>query len=106
MQAGKLRHRLTLEASTDTNNTRGEPIPTWSTVANVWAAIDPISGREGLAADQMYASATHRIRIRYRAGVIPKMRFTKGSRVFDINAVLNVDERNREMVCLATERNL
>jgi SPP1 family predicted phage head-tail adaptor len=106
MQAGKLRHRLTLEQSTDTNNTRGEPIPTWSTVAYVWAAIRPNSGREGLAADQMYSSATHRISIRYRAGVVPKMRFVKGARVFDINAVLNVDERNREMVCLATERGL
>lgn len=106
MRAGELRHPLTLQQATDVQNTRGEAIPTWSDVADVWGAIEPLSGREGFAANQMYASATHRIRIRYRSGVVPKMRFTKGSRVFEIDAVLNVDERNRELACLVTERNL
>lgn len=104
MRAGSLRHRLTLEEATEAHNSRGEPIHTWGEVANVWAEIVPLSGREGFAAAQMYASATHRIRIRYRAGVVPKMRFTKGVRVFEIDAVLNTDERNREMICIATER--
>lgn len=106
MQAGKLRHRLTLQQSTDANNTRGEAIENWADEANIWGSIRPLSGREGFAANQMYASATHEIRIRYRAGVVPKKRLKHGVRVFDIDAVLNVDERNRELVCIATERNL
>jgi SPP1 family predicted phage head-tail adaptor len=103
VEAGKLRHQLTLEQATDTLNARGEAIPSWSTVTTLWGSIDPLSGREGFAAQQMYASATHRIRLRYRAGVVPKMRLTKGARVFKIEAVLNTDERNRELVCLVTE---
>lgn len=106
MQAGKLRHRLTLEEATDTLNARGEAVPAWSTVTTLWGAIDPLSGREGFEARQLYASASHRIRLRYRAGIVPKMRLTKGARVFEIDAILNVDERNRELVCLATERGL
>ena len=106
MQAGKLRHKLLLQEATETNNGRGEPIPAWSDVTELWGDITPLSGREGLQANQIYASATHRIRIRYRPGVVPKMRFLKGSREFEIDAVLNVDERNREMVCIAKERNL
>lgn len=106
MQAGKLRHLLTLQQSADALNPRGEALENWSDVTEVWGAIDPLSGREGFQAQQMYASATHRIRIRHRAGMVPKMRFTKGVRVFDIDAVLNVDERNRELVCIVTERNL
>jgi len=38
--------------------------------------------------------------------VVPKMRLMKGSREFNIEAVLNTDERNRELVCLVTERAL
>ena len=106
MQAGKLRHLLTLQQATDVLNARGEPIPAWANVTTLWGEITPLSGREGLQAQQMYASATHRIRIRYRAGVVPKMRFLKGTREFEIDVVLNVDERNRELVCFATERNL
>lgn len=106
MQAGKLRHLLILQQSTDVTNSRGEAIPTWSDVASVWGEVTPLSGREGLAAQQVYATASHRVRIRYRPGVVPKMRFLKGSREFDIDAVLNVDERNRELTCLVTERNL
>ena len=106
MQAGKLRHLLTLQQATDVLNARGEAIPGWANVTDLWGSIEPLSGREGFQAQQMYASATHRVRIRYRAGVVPKMRFLKGSREFEIDAVLNVDERNRELVCIATERNL
>ena len=106
MKAGALRHLLTLQQSADALNARGEAIPNWSDVTDLWGEITPLSGREGFQAQQMYASATHRIRIRYRAGVVPKMRFLKGSREFEIDAVLNVDERNRELVCIATERNL
>lgn len=87
-------------------NTRGEPIEAWATVAVIDAAIRPLSGREGLATQQIYASATHEIEMRYRAGVVPKMRFRKDARVFDIDFVRNVEERNRQMFCVCTERNL
>ena len=106
MKAGRLRHFLTLEQAVETQNSRGEAIPSWTGVTDLWGSIEPLSGREGLAANQLYATATHQIRIRYRAGVVPKMRFTKGGREFEIDAVLNSDERNRELVCLCTERGL
>ena len=106
MHAGKLRHLLTLQQSTDTQNARGEAIENWSDEADLWGSIRPLVGREGFDANQMYANATHEIRVRYRAGVAPKKRFKHGSRVFDIEAVVNVDERSRELVCIATERNV
>lgn len=106
MQAGKLRHLLTLQQSTDVQNARGEAIETWTDEADLWGSIRPLTGREGFAANQMFATATHEIKVRYRAGVVPKKRFKHGTRVFDIDAVLNTDERNRELVCIATERNV
>lgn len=104
MRAGALRHLLTLQQATDTLNARGEGVPTWADEAELWGEIQPLTGREGLQAAQMFASATHFIRVRYRAGIVPKKRFVKGSRVFDIDYVRNVNERNRELVCTVTER--
>lgn len=97
---------MVLETPSDTINARGEAIPAWTTVTTVWGSIEPLVGREGFAAQQMYASATSLVTIRYRAGVVPKMRFRKGSRVFDIDFPQNVDERNTELRCICTERNL
>lgn len=103
-EVGELRHRLTLQEATETTSAHGAVQQSWNDIATLWGAIDPLAGREGFAAQQMYASATHHIRLRYRAGIVPKMRFAFGSRTFEIDAVLNTEERNRELVCIATER--
>jgi len=46
---------------------------------------------------------THRIRIRYRTGVIPAMRIKYGTRYFNINSVINPNSDNRMLDILATE---
>lgn len=51
MQAGKLRHRITLQSAVDTQDqTTGEPVRSWSTLATVWANVLPMKGREIMAA--------------------------------------------------------
>jgi len=67
------------------------------------ASIEPISGREYFSAQTTQADVTHRINLRYVAGVKPKMRVKYGSRIFDILSVSNVDERNRELQLMCRE---
>ncbi|WP_200791826.1 phage head closure protein, partial [Klebsiella pneumoniae] len=51
MQAGKLRHRITLqEPVKEQNPTTGAVINTWCDVATLWAEVAPLSAREFIAA--------------------------------------------------------
>jgi SPP1 family predicted phage head-tail adaptor len=101
MQAGKLRHVITIRQRSDTQDSFGQPIPTWSDFATIHARVEPIAGGENLIGRELTANATHRITIRYCAGATAKMQVVWGSRTFDINFVRNLDEKNvtQELIC-------
>ncbi len=101
MRAGELRHKLTLQRSSKTRAVGGKRTTTWTDVAELYASIKPLSGDELQTAKATNAKASHEITTRYRAGITPKHRFTLGSRTFNIESVINVDERGAtlKMVC-------
>lgn len=101
---GPMRHRLALEDATATPDGGGGASVTWSLVAEVWAALTPLSGREGVEADGLQGRVTHEIVLRHRAGISPRQRFRMGARVFDIKAVIDIGERHRFLRCLTEER--
>lgn len=103
MEAGTLRHRITLRKKTVTRDTRGGEVVSRATFATVWASVEPLQGREYFAADKENAEVTHRIRLRYLKGVTSSMDVLWGTRVFDIESVLNIGERNRELHLMAVE---
>jgi SPP1 family predicted phage head-tail adaptor len=108
MQAGKLKKRLTIQSLPDVperNSDGSEKVDDsqWQDLATVWASVEPISGKEFFAAQEIVAEITHRIRLRYYAGLTPKMRLKLNDRIFDMQRILNVEERNRELEILARE---
>jgi SPP1 family predicted phage head-tail adaptor len=103
MKIGKLRHRIAIEQVAEIQDSDGSVIETWSAFADVQASLEPVSGREYLAAHSTQADVTHRINLRYLAGIVPKMRVNYDSRIFDILSVINVGERNRELQLMCRE---
>ena len=103
MRAGRLRHRVTIQNYTESQNTFGETTKTWADYATIWAAIEPVKGREFWESQQVNAEITTKITMRYLAGVKPKMRVLDDNRIFEIDSVINVDERNRELQLLVKE---
>lgn len=104
MRIGRLRHRVTIQQYTTTDNEYGEPVPTWADVATVWASVEPLSGNERMIAQQRNASLTHKVVIRYLAGVTAEMRVKFGDRYFAIvEPPMNIDERDREMHLMCVE---
>lgn len=104
MRAGNLRRRLTIQQKgTVTRNSHGEEVITWKTYATVWGEVSPLTGREYLAAQEAQSAVNVRVRMRYLAGVTTAMRVLYGSRVLEIEAVLNYQERNRELVLMCVE---
>ena len=101
---GQLRHRVTIEAANAGSDSYGGQLDPWATptvVARVWARIEPLRGREQLSGMQLESRVTHRITIRHRADVGAANRLRFGARVFNIRAVIDVEERGRwlELLC-------
>ena len=106
MRAGKLRHRITIQQyalGSPQRNASGELDGSWTAYLTVSASVDPVSGREPWLAQAHLSEVSHKVHIRYRAGITHDMRVLYGSRVFEIKAVLNFEERNRELLLLCTE---
>ena len=101
---GKMRFRVSLQQAVRVSDGGGGAIMTWSPVAELWASITPLGGDERVDADGLQARSTHEVWVRYHASVAPKMRFTTGTRVFDIRSVADPDEAHRFQRCLVEER--
>lgn len=106
MRAGRLRQRVTIQEPTETQDSYGEPVATWSDLATVWAAIDPLSGRETFGGEQYQARLTHRVTMRYRSDlqVSAKMRIKHGaSRYLQVQTVSEPGGNHREWRLLCSE---
>lgn len=95
---GALRHRVTIQRATETRGSDGSVVQAWSTYCTGRAEIVPLNGSEDYVAQGLSASVVYRITMRYRSGVVPKMRVLWGERVFEVASVRNIDERRRWMV--------
>lgn len=100
---GAYRHRVTVQVVTETQNSQGEPSTDWADETTVWTSVEPLVGRELLLAQQTVALVTHRVGLRYLAGLTAKKRLVFNGRTFNILNVMNLEERNREMEIMAQE---
>lgn len=106
MRAGDLTNRILIQRPVDTGrrNQVGEPEIIWADVCTVWAAVEPVRGREYWAAQQVNGEATVRIRMRYRPGIDRTMRVLFGGRILQlISPPINVQERNVELQLMCVE---
>jgi SPP1 family predicted phage head-tail adaptor len=101
--SSRLRQRLTLQQEAQAPDTAGGYTRSWQNVADLWAEITPVTGREKLFADQMQSQISHKIALRYRAGVSAGQRLVFETRAFNIRYVFNVGENNEMLELLAEE---
>jgi SPP1 family predicted phage head-tail adaptor len=107
MQAGSLRHRITIQelnlSETTTRDDHGGIVEDWRDVVTVWASVEPIRAVEIYRANQVDARITHRITTRYQAGITTAMRALFGTRTLLFLSVINPDERRIMLEMLAME---
>ena len=99
-RVGALRRRLLLEAAVTTPDGLGGTTQVYETVAAVWAQLEWIAGGERWRRGRPEQVATHRVTLRWRAGVDAGQRLRDGDRLFDIRAVADPDGGRRRLVCL------
>jgi len=104
MDFSKLRHRVTFQKpSGKSQNSMGEDVPVYVDFATVWAAVEPLRGREYHEAQKIRAETTYRVTTRFLANVTPDMRIVHAGRIFEIQSILNIEERNVELQIMASE---
>jgi len=103
MNIGKMRHRLILQQPVSSQNTMDETVVTWTDMATVWGQIDPATGSWYFQAKQANSNVTGRVHIRYRSDIDPTWRIQYGTRYLNIVSIINVDEKNRELLIMYSE---
>lgn len=104
IRAGELRQRIIVETETMATDASGGALPTYATLATVWAKIEPMDGAEKYNAQQTSASITHKISIRWRSGITAKHRVKYGTRIFRIVSVLDMEEFGKLLVLNCIEK--
>lgn len=110
MRAGRLKHRLRLQESSESRDSFGEPDQSWSTTATVWGGVEALRGDEQFAANQVSSELQIKIIIRYGSewsGINTKWRILDANTaiIYDIKSVILPEHRSRpntviELVCV------
>lgn len=108
MKHGPLKHTLAFDKPIAVETTNGEPAIDWVEVVRVKARIDPITGREILAAAGVVAESDTRIHIRWRPALADmtakwRARRTSDGTIYNLrNAPPYVPRPGDEWVLLAS----
>ena len=100
MNAGQLDQRVTVERLTEGVDEIGQSITTWAPVLSAWAAVEPLTGREYIAAAAVQSEVSTRVRMRYRPGITTADRVTHEGRLYNVVSVIDYRSANRELVLM------
>jgi SPP1 family predicted phage head-tail adaptor len=111
IQAGKLRHVIQIMQTTLAQDASGNIKPSEQTqVTSVRASVESLTGRELYNAQQVVSEVTHKITMRYQAGIKAQQNVwfndpgTGMPRQFQIQAVQNPTETRHMLYLLCIER--
>ena len=101
-QAGQLDRRITIQNFSETTDSFGQEVKSFSTLASVWANVVERVGREGEDGDMIAATKKVEFIIRYRTDVDEEMRISYNNNTYKIQAIQSADARKAflKIVCL------
>lgn len=99
MKAGRRRIPLTLQGPSTTRDAFGQVIETFADVASptVWVSLENTTSEQDDGTDAVRPRDRYRATTAYRADIDYRNRLVWGTRVFEIEGLNNVQERNRDL---------
>lgn len=96
----RLKHKITIEEPTRTQNAYGEPIESFTTYANRKADIMTTIGRENFNKFQEFNENPVVFKVRYDSltkNISEKMRVLYNTKYYDVEGIVNYNEQNIEI---------
>lgn len=100
----RLDKRITILRPAGPDDEYGQPLDEPIEVCKVWAAIEPLQGKEFIAAMQENAEVTTRIRIRYRSGIDRTMTVRHKEHEFEVLYTIDPKFEHKELQLMSKER--
>lgn len=102
MKIGKLRHRVDVQTKgAATAGDRGQPVASWVNLySDIYAGVEPLSGREAELARQLVPQASFKVTLRYHADITTQERIVFGSQILNIGYINNPEQRNLWLILL------
>lgn len=101
--ANMLRRRVTLQNRSTVNDGFGQETQTWTDVCTCFASVEPMAGSQQVSGSAEVSVVTHRVLIRYRSNITARMRVIYGSRIFEVTAAVDVEDRRTWLQLDCTE---
>lgn len=99
---GRLDKRVSIQRRSATKDVFGQEIDSWTTIAQVWAQVKPLGGKERMRNTAMVVEAilTHTVTVRFSEYLMPPIeadawRIVYATRFFNITASRDMDEDRR-----------
>jgi SPP1 family predicted phage head-tail adaptor len=103
MESGRLNRRVMIQAPSVVQDEYGQPTSTFVTLATVWAAVEPLSGRQLFAARAAVSTVSVAITIRFLATVTTAMRVLYGNHIYGIDAIIDSEMAHESLILQCSE---
>lgn len=107
MRAGSLRHKITFERQSATQDSFGGVPDTWTSLGDRFASLEPMRGNEKEVQSGEISRLMVKLKVRYDSltkTITPSDRITWNGSVFDIHAIENAHFKNRELILTVEEQ--
>ena len=106
MRSGLFRERLEFQTKTQTISSAGDVTSAWATAFTAWGRVKQEDGRsvEDAIGDRPLSQTRLTMIVRHNASIVTGMRVAWRSRVFEIEGILNRDERRKSLDLIMIER--
>ncbi|MFZ6726166.1 phage head closure protein [Undibacterium sp. MH2W] len=103
-----MKKRVILQQQNSVDGTAGNPTTVWSTISPIWAEIEGLTAQQRMVSEAIHTQVSHKITVRYRSEfknpvAVMSMRIVYGARIFNIQGMINFDERNQMVELSANE---
>ena len=103
IRSSQLDRRIRLERRIEETDDSGQSVQRWVPLAEVWARVESLGGREGFGQQQVVATGDLRFTIRWRDDVAPLHRVVHDGVAYDVVSVAE-DGRREGLLIVARGR--
>lgn len=93
-EVGKMRHKVSFQHPTLIQDSIGGSTTTYATYQDAWVELTPAKASQKWQAQQLSLRVSHKIKCRYFDGLKSDDRVLFGSRIFEVQEIINAEERN------------